>query len=89
MKTEEVSISIVREVKESRRTEKKKSRRKQSPDGELGKVKDLSKILAHGEILSGVKEVVYEEEERARLFGGEEKFESSEWKGELDGPSEV
>ena len=87
MKTEEVSISIVREVKESRRTEKKKSRRKQRPDGELGK--DRSKILGHGEILSGVKEVVYEEEERARLFGGEEKFESSEWKGDLDGPSEV
>ena len=82
LKMEEGSVSRIREGKEPRRIEKKdlggESRRKQSPDGELGKVKDRSRV-AHEEI--GKKE-------STKVFGEENLFESSEWQpgqGELCG----
>ena len=82
LKMEEGSVSRIREGKEPRRIEKKdlggESRRKQSPDGGLGKVKDRSRV-AHEEI--GKKE-------STKVFGEENLFESSEWQpgqGELCG----
>ena len=55
-------------------------------------MKDRSRI-ALGEIFSRGKEealVDHGEEERKGVFGEKDKlFESSEWYGELDGPSEV